>query len=202
MMLRRALLPGVLALAMQACSTLDEAQLRDVWWSPSPGPFKTIAVVPMSSGASERKVIDSVFTQRFATVGVQVIPGEKMIEGARVADGSATMEALKASGAEAVLYIWLRRDDRRTVPGTDVQPSLAAWGWFGGEPEWYASPQLQRLMVGRFEARLYSMKSLKLVWSGNTATFYPKSVDQDAPGVAAAIVGDLAKLGFAARKPQ
>ena len=145
--------------------------------------------------------MDTVFTATFAKVGVQVIPGEKMIEGARSADGSATMQALKASGADAVLYIWLRRDDPRTVPGTNIQPSLGTWNWFGSEPEWYASPQLQRLMIGRFEARLYDLKSQKLAWSATTATFYPKTVDKDAPEVAEAIVGDLAKLGFTPRKP-
>jgi hypothetical protein len=180
---------------------MDAAQLRDVWWSPVPAPFKSIAVVPMGSGPAERTVVDNVFAQRFAASGVTAVPGEKMVEGAGAADGSATMRALKASGAEAVLYIWLRRDDSRSVPGTKVQPSLGTWSWFGSEPEWYASPQLQRLMVGRFEARLYDLRSEKLVWSATTATFYPKSVEHDAPGVAAAVVGDLAKLGFTPRKP-
>jgi hypothetical protein len=193
---------ALLAAALLAgCGTLETTQMRDVWWAKPGQPYRKIAVVPMSSGANERKVIDAEMAQRFATAGVDTVPGESMIEGARVADGKATVEALRASGADAVLYIWLRRDDSRTVPGTNVQPSIGTWNWFGTDPEWYASPQLQRLMVGRFEARLYDMKTQKLMWTANTATFYPKSVEQDAPGVAKAIVGDLASLGFTPRKP-
>jgi len=39
------------------------------------------------------------------------------------------------------------------------------------------------------------------VWTAVTATFYPKTVDEDTPDVAAVIVADLAKRGFTPRVP-
>jgi len=190
------------ALVASGCMTVTKrTELRDVW-SAQPGPpFRKMAVVGMSSGANERRVFDQAMLKQLATVGVEGIPGASMIADASAADGSGTMQALNRSGAEAVLYVWLRRDDSRDVPGTHIQPSLGTWNWFGTDPEWYASPQLQRLMIGKFEARLYDLRSQKLVWTAVTATFYPKTVDEDTPDVAAVIVADLAKRGFTPRVP-
>ncbi len=158
-------------------------------------PYRKIAVIAMSASRDERRTFDDALVVKLAAAGVDGIVGDRYIEDAATANGISPMDAIRAAGADGVIYVWLRAD---TDAGR-VLPTPSSWGWTGPAASWYPAPDVTQAMMSRFEARLYDVSTQQLAWSGVTTTFYPKSVAIDAPLAGDAIVGELAKRGFIAR---
>jgi hypothetical protein len=157
-------------------------------------PYRKIAVIAMSASKSERQTFDDALVARLSAAGVDGIVGDRYIEDAAAANGIAPMEAIRAAGADGVIYVWLRRDSDTSR----IDPTPGAWGWTGSAAAWYPSAATVQAMMSRFDFRLYDVGTQALVWSGSTTTFYPKSLDADAPPVANAVVAELTKRGFVA----
>jgi hypothetical protein len=158
--------------------------------------YHTIAVVPMDGTPEEGTVFATALARDLAARGVQV-KDDNFVRAVLTANGSAVIKALKASGADAALYIWLLRADKSGNGDT----SVGDWGWTGRAATWYTAPGNTNAAVGRFEARLYDLTTGEEVWHGRTMTFYPKTAAVDAPQVAQAVVGELAQHGFLGAKP-
>jgi hypothetical protein len=159
-------------------------------------PYRSIAVVPMDGTGDEGQVFANAIGAQLAARGVVVKADDKFVKSVLTANGNAVMKALKASGADGVLYLYLQRTDKTGKGDT----SLGGWGWIGQQATWYTAPGNANAAIGRFEARLYDLSSGKEVWFGRTMTFYPKSAAVDAPPVAEVVAAELAKHGFIGSK--
>ena len=189
-MLRRAVLL-LAAMLLAACGLTANTRVSDSV-GVAKHPYRKIAVIAMSASKAERKVFDDALVARLAAAEVEGVIGDRYIEDAATANGIAPMDAIRAAGADGVIYVWLRpQDDQK---GAD--PSPAAWGWTGAAAAWYPSAGTVRAMMSRFDARFYDVGTQTLAWSGSTALFYPKTLAIDAPHVADAIVAELARRGF------
>lgn len=162
-------------------------------------PYRSIAIIPMDATGNEGMIFTNAIGAQLTAHGVVAKTDEKFVKSVLTANGNAVMKALKASGAEAVLYVYLQRADR-TGPAGKEATSLGAWGWTGQQSGWYDAPGHNDSAIGRFEARLYDLSTNKQVWFGRTMTFYPKSAAVDAPPVAEAVAAELAKHGFIAQR--
>lgn len=183
------------ALALGACADLTSSARVVQGAGEAKHPYRKFAVIAMSGSKAERQVFDDALVARLATAGASGIVGDRYIEDAAVANGIGPMEAIKAAGADGVIYVWLRPD----AVDAKVEPSPGAWGWTGSAAAWYSpAAQVQATMV-RFEVRLYDVDTQQLVWSGYATKLYPKTLAIDAPPVANAIVGELVRRGFIAR---
>jgi hypothetical protein len=158
--------------------------------------YRSIAVVPVDGTSDEGLVFANAIAAQLTARGVVVKADDKFVKSVLTANGSAVMKALKASGADGVLYLYLQRADKTGKGDT----SIGAWGWTGQQATWYTAPGNANAAIGRFEARLYDLASGKEVWFGRTMTFYPKAAAVDAPPVAEAVAAELAKHGFIGAK--
>jgi hypothetical protein len=186
---------GVAALLVAACGLTAGTRISASEGEPKHA-YRKIAVVAMSASRAERKVFDDAFVARLGAAGVGGIVGDRYIEDAAVANGIEPVQAMRAAGADAIIYVWLRAD------GDDarVEPSAGAWGWLGPAAAWYPPAQTVQAMMSKFELRLYDIDTQGLAWSGYSTTYYPKTLDVDAPKIADAVVGELARRGFIARR--
>lgn len=194
-MRRRALLAVLAASTLAAgCASLTATSSVSRSFGTAKHPYRKIVVIAMSASANERKVFDDALVARLGAAGVEGVVGERYIDGAAVANGVAPMDAIKADGADGVIYAWLRPDS------TDarVDPSPGSWGWVGPRAAWYPSGGTVNAMMLRFDVRFYDVATQALAWSGDVTKLYPKSIAQDAPDVADAIVRELVARGFVA----
>jgi hypothetical protein len=74
------------------------------------------------------------------------------------------------------------------------------YGWWGGYSGWYAVPQVTQYQVATAETTVFDVKTHKIVWSATSQTFNPRSVQQEAPGLADAVIADLKARGLIAAK--
>jgi hypothetical protein len=194
-MRRRALLAALAAATLAAgCATLTANSGVSRSLGSAKHPYRKIVVIAMSASADERKVFDEAVVARLRASGVEGIVGERYIDNAAVANGVAPMDAIKADGADGVIYAWLRpaHSDAR------VDPSPGSWGWVGPRAAWYPSGGTVNAMMVRFDVRLYDVATQALAWSGDVTKLYPKTIAVDAPDVADATVRELVKRGFIA----
>jgi len=156
--------------------------------------YRKIAIIAMSASRTERQVFDDAMVARLAAVGVDGIVGDRYIENAASANGISAIDALRAAGADGVIYVWLRPDG----DNLRVEPAPGDWGWTGTAAAWYPAAVNVKMMMTRFDARLYDVGTQELAWSAFTTKFYPTTLAKDAPQVADAIVAELVKRGFIA----
>jgi hypothetical protein len=69
-------------------------------------------------------------------------------------------------------------------------------GWYGAYAGWYAVPQVTQFQIATAETRLYAARTKQLVWSATSETFNPTSVQQEAPGLADAVIKALRARGL------
>jgi hypothetical protein len=155
-------------------------------------PYHRIAVISMSQSKAERQLFDDVLVARLAAAGAGAVIGDRYIEDAAVANGIKPMDALRAARADGVMYVSmvpLGQDSRREAAG-------GTWGWGGAAAtSWYPKQPDRNVIKAQFEFELYDIETQKLVWRGYSTQFYPKTLEQDAPHVADAIVVELVKRG-------
>ncbi|HEV8503342.1 MAG TPA: hypothetical protein VGR63_17355 [Casimicrobiaceae bacterium] len=194
---RRVAIVIAATLALAACAAITSSTRVTQSAGEAKHPYRKLAVIAMSASKAERQVFDDALVARLAAAGVNGIVGDRYIEDAAVANGISPMEAIRAAGADGVIYVWLRPD----AADVNLVPSAGAWGWTvsGSVINWYPADVQVRPLSVKFEVRLYDVETQQLAWSAYVTKLYPKSLDADAPQVADGIVRELAGRGFIAR---
>jgi hypothetical protein len=192
----------LVTLTLTACQTTS---LQSAWFDPNftGGPMHRIAVVAVGVNFANRRVTEDAFAQRFRAVGVDGAAGWTVIPD----DARETQEpftaALMKSGAQGLLMVRLLGVDTRTqVTTTMVATTGPMWGgpaWGGG---WGTTmvpvTQVSQSNLAVVETTLYDVATGRAVWSGNTQTLNPSSVQREVPGLADVIIGELRTRGLIA----
>lgn len=173
--------------------------LRDSWSDPTftSGPFKKWIVVGVGHATVAKRTFEDIMVARLRARGVDAVPGYQYLPQGRASEQQLD-EAVAASGADAMMMVHLRRVQTRTqvttamVPG----PAFSSFGWYGVYGGWYAVPEVRQYDIATVETTVYAVSGRKLVWSGVTDTFDPRSVAQEAPGFSDVILGALAQRGI------
>jgi hypothetical protein len=191
------------ALALAGCASTT---IRDSWSDPAyrgPG-FRKVLVLGVARDMTTRRVFEDIMAQRVAATGVEAMPAYLWLpDGGKVPE--ATLDAaVKQSGADALLMSRVRQVDRRTDVYTTMAPGPAfgPWGpgWYGWYSGWYPVTEVRQYDVAVVETTVFDAASKRVVWTGMTETYAPRSVQQDAPGFADVIVKALVERSLLPRR--
>jgi len=188
-----AMLPLMLVMLVAGCASTT---LRDSWSDASyaGSPFRKWIVVGVGGDTVAKRTFEDIMVAKIRARGVDAVPGYQYLPQGR-ANESQLDGAVAAAGADALMMVHLRRVQTRTevtqamVPG----PRYPGFGWYGVYGGWYAVPEVRQYDIATVETTVYAVAGKKLVWSGVTETFDPRSVAQEAPGFSDVILGALAQ---------
>ncbi|HEX4884059.1 MAG TPA: hypothetical protein VFX05_07965 [Casimicrobiaceae bacterium] len=196
-MTARRLFLAAAALALAGCASTT---IRDSWVDPAysgPG-FRRILVLGVSSDVTNRRVFEDIMAQRIAATGVEAIPAYVHLPESGKVPETTLDAAVKASGADALVMSRVRQIDRRTDVYTSMAPgpAFAPWGWYGWYSGWYPVTEVRQYDIAVVETTVFDAASKRVVWTGMTETYAPRSIREDAPGFADVIVRALAERGL------
>jgi hypothetical protein len=193
------------ALLVASCASTT---LQSTWMDPAyaGGPFKKFFVIGLSArDVTSRRVFEDIVVAKLQAAGAQAVPAWQSFRDEGQASEVAMDAAVAQSGADAVLMTRLLGVDTRVnvspmmVPGPMMGPGFGP-GWWGGYAGWYAVPQVTQYQIATAETTLFEVKTHKIVWSATSETFNPKSVQQEAPGLADTVIKALQARGLIAGK--
>lgn len=197
---------GILLL-LGACASTT---LQSTWTDPAftGGPFKKFFVVGLSArDVTSRRVFEDIMVAKLQAAGVQAVPAWQSFRDEGQATEPTMEAAVAQSGADAVMMTRLLGIDTQInvspmmVPGPFVGPGFGPGpGWWGGYSGWYAVPQVTQYQIAVAETSVFDAKTHRIVWSTTSQTFNPRSVQQEAPGLADAVIGALQARGLIAAK--
>lgn len=183
-MKRLLLIAATLALAACASTTI-----RDAWVDPDHrgGPFRRLIVLGVSDNISERRIFEDLMVARLAAAGVDAVPAYRHLPAAAE---PALDNAVRASGADGLLMSRIRAVDRKTQFFRTFAPA-PRFGWYGWYSGWYPVAQVHQYDVTLVETTLFAADGKRVVWTGTTETYEPRSVARDTPELADVIVKAL-----------
>ena len=199
---------SVLVMMMGSLCGCNASQLASSWKNPqytNPG-YKKILVIALGKRTDLRRSFEDDFVQQLAPLGVHGIQGYNYFPGEtdRV-DKSALADAVRASGAEAVIITRLLRTDEQVnvSPGMASYPSPGMFGYYDQawsgyyEPphpaEFYGYPRVYTDTIVQMETNLFDAATSALVWTGTTQTFNPGEWNKDIPDLVKVLVTAMAK---------
>lgn len=200
--IRRPLLVAI-ALVLAACASTT---LRDAWYDPEyrGTAFQKVLVLGVLPNMAERRQYEDAMVATINATGAQGIPAYRFLPGQERASDAELDGAVRDSGADALLMSRLLRVDTQTQVSTQrVSPTSRDWdwrwsGWYSGwwGAGWQSVTTVTQYEVAVVETTLFSAGSGRVVWTGATDTFQPRSVAREAPAFSATIVGALQARGF------
>ena len=189
------------ALLAAACASTS---IKNAWYdsSYSGGAFRKILVVGLHEDIPVSRSFEDVFVARLNATGSSAIPGYLSIPPDARPGDPVWNAAVEAAGADAMLSLRLLRVDTKTQVMTTMAPAPMMWGpYYGG---WGSAmvyaPQVMQYEVATVETSLWDVRTRRVVWAATTDTFNPGSVQQEAPGFADLIIGQLAQRGLIATR--
>jgi len=200
--IRRPFLVAV-AFVVAACASTT---IRDSWYDPEHRgtAFRTVLVLGVLPNISERRQFEDVMVTTINATGAQGIQAYRFLPGEERASEAELDRAVRESGADALLMSRLDSVDTRTQVSTAMAPTRpgfwgAGWGrwysdWWG--TGWQPVTTVTQYEIATVETTLFSAESGRVVWTGVTETFKPRSVARDAPAFSNTIVRALQSRGL------
>ena len=200
---------AAIALMLAACAPTT---IRDSWHDPEyrGAAFRTVLVLGVFPNIAERRQFEDVMVATINATGARGIPAYRFLPGQERASEADLDRAVRESGADALLMSRLVSVDTRTQvsthqqptpPGPWMSPTPGAWGWGGWYSGWWGAGWQSVTTVTQYdiavvETTLFSAASGRVVWTGVTDTFQPRSVAREAPAFSETIVGALQAPGL------
>lgn len=203
-MTRTALGPALLSLALaSALACGARTRLSGVWRSDgATAPMALVLVVGVARTETARRSFEDHLARELETRGTEAVASHRVLPGSgRLAEAD-LRRVVREGGFDGVLLTRLLAVDEETTyvpPQTSV--SMGAGGGFyrhyGMAYGVSVSPgYLQTTTIVRLETRLYESRDAALVWSAQSDTFDPSSVDDTISSVSAALIDQLEKDGY------
>jgi hypothetical protein len=211
-----------LLLATLLLAGCQSTSINSAWFDPNftGGPMKKIDVVAVGTNLSNRRVFEDIFAQKLRDAGVDGVAGWTVIpDDARAAQAPFT-EAVTRSGAQGLLVVRLLGVDTRTQISTTMVPTTgpmwggpgwgpgwgggwgSGWGGAGFGPAMVPVQEVSQYDLAIVETTLFEVATGRVVWSANTQTLNPSTVQREAPGFAGVIIGQLKARGLIPGGPQ
>jgi hypothetical protein len=187
-------LAAATALTLAACASTE---LVNQWSNPaytSPS-FKKVMVVGVTKQASIRRSFEDEFVAQLKAAGVNAIPSYLYIPQDGPVGEAVLKQALKETGADALMITRLVRVQKKTeiAPGYyPPDPAMAvhplyttAWN------DYYEPPIVYQSEVYTSETSLYDAVKNRVVWSGTAQTTAPVNINQEIKNYAEIVVSAL-----------
>lgn len=181
---------GAAALVVAACASTT---MKDSWVDPSvrAQPFGKVLVVAVGTDVTQQRIFEDIMAEKLRAVGVDGVPGYRFLPDGRASEDQ-MQGAVTRSGADGLMLVRSRGVRTETEVRTTMVPGPMGPGWYGWYGSWYAVPDVYQYRIATIETSVFDAYSKKLVWTGVTETFDPRSFRQDAGRLADIIVGALA----------
>ncbi|WP_209331219.1 hypothetical protein [Lunatimonas salinarum] len=203
----RVFLPLLLML-LAACSS--SVRVTGSWTSPSKPAegYKRVFVTALTKNVLARQTVEMHLEDLMRAQGVTAFGSfEIMPVGfrAKEADRDEVLSKIKKLGSEAILTIALldQTSETRYVPGNTMMYTPMGFGYHGRFWSYYNTYNPLMYDAGYYttdknyylEANLYDTDSEQLIWSSQSTTVNPSSLDGFANAFAAVVVKQLIKDG-------
>lgn len=192
---------AAIALVLAACAPTT---IRDSWHDPEyrGAAFRSVLVLGVFPNIAERRQFEDVMAATIGATGARGIPAYRFLPGQERASEADLDRAVRESGADALLMSRLVSVDTRTQFSTHQRPApTGPWGWGAWYSGWWGTgwqtvTTVTQYDIAAVETTLFSAKSGRVVWTGVTETFQPRSVAREAPAFSETIVGALQAPGL------
>lgn len=198
-------------LLLGACGTT--VHMTGTWKAPEApvGGYHNMLVVSLSANAAARQMVEDRMVESLQKRGIVAGRGQDLFppkfNPESDPDKTAATDKIKAAGYTAVLTVSLvnKESQSRYVPGTMSYAPYPAFGWYGRfwgyygymygsvySPGYYTTDKTYFL-----ESNLYDLsQDGKLVWSGQSETYNPNSLESFAKAFAAKVTTALENAGL------
>ena len=198
----------VTPLLLAACQSTS---INSAWFDPNfkGPPMKKVDVIAMGTNLSSRRVFEDIFAQQLRAVGVDGVAGWTVIPDEARAAQQPFNEAVIRSGAQGLLVVRLLGVDTRTQVSTTMTPGPAmmwggpwgpGWNTFG--PAMVPMTEVTQYDLAMVETTMFDTATGRVVWSANTQTLNPRTVETEAPGFSQLIIAQLTARGVIAAVPK
>ncbi len=192
-------------LTLAACSS--STKLVESWVEPefTGNPFQKILVMAVVKDDLKRRSAEEKLAGHITGGGIEGIAGYSIISDLSDYDNKAKIkQAVHQVGADAVLITTLvkvNKEERYVPPRVDYVPDYGRrygmYDYWGARTQAIYSPGYTTVdTVVKLETSVFSVASEKVVWSGRTESFNPKSSEKVVQENAQIIIGDLKKAGL------
>ncbi len=178
-------LPGfVLTVSLLAVGCAAPSRIVNQWSSPqyvAPA-FQKILVIGITRQLSVRRSFEDEFVARLKATGVDAVPSYQFIPEDGPVQEPRLNEAVKQSGADAMITTRLVQVEKKTRVSPGVyQPVPYGFyrGYTGAWLGYYEPPTYYQYDVYVSETSLYDVRKNQLVWSGTVETEEPRDVKKD-----------------------
>ncbi|MDG1275792.1 MAG: hypothetical protein P8O16_00840 [Algoriphagus sp.] len=197
---------------MGACS--PSTKITGSWTGPNTPsePYKSIFVTAISENLVARQTIENDIDAMLQKDGVEakssfdiIPPGFK----ATAENKEATVAAIRDGGSDAILTIALldQTSETRYVPGTTMYSPMGYGGYYGRFSGYYSYYNPVMYSPGYYstdknyyiEINLYDAKTEELVWSAQSETTNPSSIETFSNAFSQLVVNQLLKDGLIAK---
>lgn len=172
--------------------------------------YKKVFVAALTDNAYAKNAVEGsmakMITDKGATTlkSMDVLP-PNFTKVAEAKDRELLLEKLREKGCDAILTVALidAKDEKRYVPGNESYYPMG-YGYYGGFGSYYAYGYNNFYSPGYYtddkiyylEVNLYDAKSEKLVWSAQSKTYNPSSIEDFLKGYAQAVSDQMKKDGI------
>lgn len=202
----------MIALVMSGCSS--GTKFVSVWRNPDfeNTSLKNVLVIGVAGKKAQRTMYESTLTRRFEQAGVQAFESGKMISSPDTLTKQAVVKAVQDRGIEAVLVtrVLAVTEEESYVPPTTTVHAYPGWGrpYYGNYWNYYrygydvvTTPgYTTRDVKVVLETNLYDAASETLVWSGQSVTFNPSSINDVIEPVTKKLVKQMVDSGVLRRE--
>lgn len=206
----RGLRMGALALGIVLAAGCATTGLVNVWSQPDfSTPMKKMLVISVSSKEGNRRIVEDAFAASLSKYGVAASISYAAFPEA-LPDTQQVRDYVLANGFEGVLVsarLPTRRVTTKTPGYTTLETRTVYSGWSGRyhdylvEVQHQGSTEVQRVVPHRVDVWYSDRKGGQMVWTGETSSVDPSSVNDVSKEMAGVIVPELAKAGLIPKKP-
>lgn len=157
--------------------------------------YKDLLIIGVGESEQNRRAYESYFVEELKRIGIEAVASYKLIKSNQKIERATVAKAITGLGIDGVLITHLLAVDEETIyrPSMDYMPMYGS-GYYGGLYSYYPHVNTYVHRPGYYtkhetftiETNLYDVESEELVWSAQSRTFSPDSVDK--------VIKDLTKL--------
>jgi len=205
---------SIIALGFGAClmACSPSTRITGSWTAPSAAgkvnSGKTIFVASMTRNIEARTKIESAFAAEAGARNIKAVKSSDYFSPdfyQKLPSEQQMMGKIKGSGANLILTASLinRESETRYVPGAGGYMPFSNFGWYGGfysyysfwgprfyDPGYYVTDKTYFL-----ETNIYDLATRKLIWSAQSETVNPGSLDNFAKTYPKVLIAQLIKDG-------
>lgn len=196
------------AILLTGCGSAT--QITGTWKSPevsAPAQYNRIIVAALSDNAVARQTVEAHLQTRLqehgitATKSIDILPPALMRDGKTTAD--ALLNKIKGDGHDAILTVALVNTETETryVRGSTTYTPMTRFAWYGTfrgyytywAPTFYDPGYYREDKVYFLETNLYDANTEKLLWSAQSESYSPSSLQSFSEKFAEITVTQLQK---------